>query len=30
MAFFSDVSWKTVGVAIAIVFVLLLLLGRRG
>ncbi len=28
--FFQDVNWKTVGVAVAIVFVLLILLGRRG
>ena len=28
--FFNDVNWKTVGVAVALTFVLLILLGRRG
>lgn len=30
MNFFSDVKWKDVAIAVAIVFVLLLVLGRRG
>ena len=28
--FFQDVNWKTVGIAVAIVFILLILLGRAG
>lgn len=28
--FFKDVQWKSVGVAVALTFVLLILLGRRG
>lgn len=28
--FFEDVNWKTVGIAVVIVFLLLILLGRRG
>lgn len=30
MAFFADIKWKDVIVAVVIVFVLLLVLGRRG
>lgn len=30
MEFFKDVQWKTVAVTVIIMFVLLLLLGRRG
>lgn len=30
MAFFADVKWKDVAIAVVIVFVLLLVLGRRG
>lgn len=30
MDWFKDVQWKTVAVAIVLMFVLLLLLGRRG
>lgn len=29
-AWFNDVQWKTVAVTVVIMFVLLLLLGRRG
>lgn len=29
-AFFTDVNWKTVGISVAIVFILLILLGRNG
>lgn len=30
LAFFADVRWKDVAVTIAIMFILLVLLGRRG
>ncbi len=30
MSFFQDVNWKDVAVAVVIVFVLLIVLGRRG
>lgn len=30
MEFFKDIQWKTVAAAVVIVFVLLLVLGRRG
>lgn len=29
-AFFADVNWKDVAIAVVVVFVLLILLGRRG
>ena len=28
--FFEGVNWKDVGIAVAVVFILLILLGRRG
>ena len=28
--FFSDVNWKDVAISVAVVFILLLFLGRRG
>lgn len=30
MAFFADVKWKDIAVAVVLVFVLLMVLGRRG
>lgn len=30
MSFFQDVNWKDVAIAVAITFILLILLGRRG
>lgn len=29
-AFFADVQWKTVAVTVVVMFVLLMLLGRKG